>query len=298
MSVMKKQKAFTLVELLVVIAIIAVLLSILIPGLRHVKEVAKRVRCANNGLRTIGMAMKFYGDTYDGKLPNLESSIGTAVERLDHPYWICRDFTTDAAGNKKWKTVFGFGCLSLSSAKLIDNPVIFYCPADDLWKDIYNSYATPAPWGTAASHPNDPRYLVSANGSNAQDIIRVTYIYYPETKKSINLARLSALGGAGTGSTYEENCPEIALKVADMDSSKAISCDNGGHALGGTTKATDSPELNKGHNALFGDGHVVFQRAPTRVLGDGSIAVTHIRQEAEGASAVNNVAYFMSHLQP
>jgi len=290
---MRRLRAFTLVELLVVIAIIAVLLAVLLPSFRHAKELAKRMRCGHN-LRTIGASMKIYADTYDGKLPNLESRIGTSTERLDHPYWICRDFTS--TDPKQWKTIFGFGCLSLTQTRLVDNPLIFYCPADDLWKDIFKAYATPAPWGTAASHPDDPRYTETGS---AQDIIRVTYVYYPETRERINLARFSALGGYGTGSTYEVDCPEIALNIADLDSSKAMSADNGGHALGGTTKATDDPEMNKGHNAVFGDGHVTFQRAPMRVLGNGQEVLMHIRQEAvEGSTPENNVAYFMSHLQP
>jgi prepilin-type N-terminal cleavage/methylation domain-containing protein/prepilin-type processing-associated H-X9-DG protein len=292
-TAMRKSKAFTLVELLVVIAIIAVLLSILLPSLRHVKELAKRVKCANSGLRTIGMAMKLYADTFDGKLPNLESSIGTDKERLDHPYWICRDFVA-GSNPKQWKTIFGFGCLSLGTTKFIDNPVIFYCPADDMWREIYSAYATPSGWGAAKSTPNDPRYLVTENPNNAQDIIRVTYVYLPQKKgKRIDFNRYTYLGGAGTGSTYEIDCPEIALKIADLDSSKAMSCDNGGHSLGGSTKAIDNPEANKGHNILFGDGHVNFQAPPKR-----NDIIMHIRQEAEGANAQNNVAYFMSHLQP
>ncbi len=290
---MKISRAFTLVELLVVIAIIAVLLAVLMPGLRHAKELAKRMRCANN-LRSVGTAMKIYGDAFDGRLPNLESRIGTATERLDHPYWICRDFAT-GSDPRQWKTIFGFGCLSLTPTRLIDNPTVFYCPADDLWKDIFKAYSTPGPWGTAASYAGDPRY---AETGNAVDVIRVTYVYFPQTRKRINLSRFTDLGGTGLGSTYEVGCAEIALKTADLDPSKAMSADNGGHSLGGSTKSSDNPEVNKGHNAVFGDGHVTFQRAPTRVIAGQEVTV-HIRQEAvESASPENSVAYFMSNLQP
>ena len=47
-------KGFTLIELLVVIAIIAVLLAIIMPALRKVRETAKETICKSN-LRNIGL---------------------------------------------------------------------------------------------------------------------------------------------------------------------------------------------------------------------------------------------------
>jgi prepilin-type N-terminal cleavage/methylation domain-containing protein/prepilin-type processing-associated H-X9-DG protein len=286
---MRRIRAFTLVELLVVIAIIAVLLGVLMPSLRHAKELAKRMRCGSN-LRTIGTAMKLYGDTSDGRLPNLELNVGKPNERTVHPYWLCRDFT--ASTPPKWANIYGLGCLSLTSAKQIDNPVVFYCPADDLWKDVYRAYSTPSGWGAAENH-FDPRYT---NAGDASAIIRSTYVYYPETRKRMTTARATELGGLDYG-MYEADCPEIALKVADLDPSKAMSADNGGHSLGDSTRATDNPEANKGHNAVFGDGHVSFQRAPTRVV-NGQEVVMHIRTETEGGGLENSLSYFMSRLQP
>ena len=52
---------FTLIELLVVISIIALLMSILVPSLRKVKEQARKVVCASN-LRQIGVALWTYID--------------------------------------------------------------------------------------------------------------------------------------------------------------------------------------------------------------------------------------------
>ena len=73
----KVRKGFTLIELLVVIAIIALLLSILMPALNSVKNVAKDILCLNN-LNQIGKGVVMYADVYDQHIPkNTGSSAGT-----------------------------------------------------------------------------------------------------------------------------------------------------------------------------------------------------------------------------
>jgi len=64
-----KRKGFTLIELLVVIAIIAMLMSILMPALARVREIANRVVCGTN-LSGIGKAMAIYSnDDENGRFP-------------------------------------------------------------------------------------------------------------------------------------------------------------------------------------------------------------------------------------
>jgi len=58
-----------LIELLVVIAIIAVLMGILMPALRRVKEMARESVCKSN-LRSVGLTLQMYLDDYNRKIPN------------------------------------------------------------------------------------------------------------------------------------------------------------------------------------------------------------------------------------
>jgi prepilin-type N-terminal cleavage/methylation domain-containing protein/prepilin-type processing-associated H-X9-DG protein len=60
-----KKKAFTLIELLVVISIIALLLSILMPSLNKVKEVARKTICRSN-VRSLYQLAYMYTTDNDG----------------------------------------------------------------------------------------------------------------------------------------------------------------------------------------------------------------------------------------
>lgn len=58
-------RAFTMVELLVVIAILAILASLLLPGLQGARERARGTQCVDN-LRQLGLATLMYWDDNDG----------------------------------------------------------------------------------------------------------------------------------------------------------------------------------------------------------------------------------------
>jgi prepilin-type N-terminal cleavage/methylation domain-containing protein len=59
MSVIGRFLSFTLIELLIVISIVAILITMLLPGLARAKEMAHRIACLSN-LRQIGLASTNY----------------------------------------------------------------------------------------------------------------------------------------------------------------------------------------------------------------------------------------------
>lgn len=66
--VMLKQKGFTLIELLVVISIIALLMALIVPALRKVRDQAKLAVCASNQ-RQLVFGLTAYAADNDQKLP-------------------------------------------------------------------------------------------------------------------------------------------------------------------------------------------------------------------------------------
>jgi prepilin-type N-terminal cleavage/methylation domain-containing protein len=83
-----KRHAFTLIELLVVISIIALLLSILMPGLNMAKKKASSVVCSSNA-KQLSVAWFMYQEDNDGRL--CSSSPNKKYAWVEHPQ--------DQAGN-------------------------------------------------------------------------------------------------------------------------------------------------------------------------------------------------------
>ena len=78
-----KRKGFTLIELLVVIAIIALLLSVLVPSLRKVKDAAKLMLCGNNQHQTLTGLFAYAADNDSIYPPHPAEK----VDNQGKPYW-------------------------------------------------------------------------------------------------------------------------------------------------------------------------------------------------------------------
>ena len=140
---MNRRNGFTLIELLVVIAIIAVLMGILMPALRKVREQAKNMACKSN-LRNIGLVVALYLDDYDRRIPDTGSSNGHLWDETNG------DHRRPGSGNGTyWGTFYRsymketkiFGCPSLQRVPegLIYSYTDYPDPADVVQHPAYGS---------------------------------------------------------------------------------------------------------------------------------------------------------------
>jgi prepilin-type N-terminal cleavage/methylation domain-containing protein len=130
---MKPKKAFTLIELLVVISIIALLLSILMPSLQRVKDLASRVVCSSN-LKQQGIAFGTYAAEYE-KYPHEVHQVFGNNGNLLGAHWPFGGMSYVPQGENEYQPAAQGALLA---ADYITNPEFFYCPS--LTKNDFLSY--------------------------------------------------------------------------------------------------------------------------------------------------------------
>jgi prepilin-type N-terminal cleavage/methylation domain-containing protein len=77
----QNRRAFTLVELMMVIAIIMILIALLLPLAKKVRQSARNQLCTNN-LRQIGIGLRVYCNDNKGRYPDTYTLGGARFRRL------------------------------------------------------------------------------------------------------------------------------------------------------------------------------------------------------------------------
>jgi prepilin-type N-terminal cleavage/methylation domain-containing protein len=255
-------RAFTLIELLVVIAIIAILAAILLPALAAAKEKAQRASCASN-LKQIGLGIAVYAGDNDDFMPPLKWR-GDSGGNLWYPYELFRYTPVNVPVNGTTSTFdAGGGPDNLGTLwynRLLVDGKVFYCPsnkgdpgANNLPSCAYDYYTVKGtwPWGCDPASSN-PGY------------VRAGYSYYPQSKRTKILN--TALGKQNIPAWPDYSLSPEPLKTwtcvppfkqAAIDQTKSMvvdviydTIDKISHKYGNTPA---------GLNAVFGDGHVIWQ---------------------------------------
>lgn len=172
------RKGFSLIELLVVLAIVVILTSLLMPGLRAVRETANKLSCASN-LRQIGCATTVYSTDYNERLPF--SFFGSPEVQL---YSEMMALTT-GGGPLSVNSLDGLGRLLPRGGHYLDCAGCMFCPShrgehtldryqgtlDNPWASTERAFSNyhyrgdvDASTGAKFRFSNDHSFLLAADG--------------------------------------------------------------------------------------------------------------------------------------
>lgn len=115
------RRAFTLIELLVVIAIIALLMAIIMPGLRKAKEYARKVICQSNE-HQIALAIGTYESEFNYFFRNYKTAVNMSAAQISK-HWFWANGTSDYAHEPQ-----PYAVKCIMENEMLPTYEVFFCP--------------------------------------------------------------------------------------------------------------------------------------------------------------------------
>lgn len=267
-----RKKGFTLVELLVVIAIIALLMSILMPALSKVRQLANRVVCGTN-LKGIGSAMMLYSGDMDGDYPRAGRSGNTwqsgtnglpnneTAQSVEQAY-------DEGEGNGPTITAsyyllvkYDYTSADQFLCKSDTGVSEFDAPNKELYWDFYATQGSNLNYSNPAEHCS---YSLQLPYDNPDD----NRSYYP------NPATNPGMAIAADRNPYIESQAEEAHEVVTSSGQeKGFYWDPVDQTATREDRQNGNTPVHQkeGQNVLFNDGHVEFENWPYCGIEDDNI---------------------------
>lgn len=144
------RRGFTLVELLVVVAVIAVLLSIMLPSMSRIRDLAKKATCASDRRENYYQVLASTQD-HDDALPGEPLANGKLYNHKDKFHAALKDF--------KFAGVYPLGQLAMG--QYVDDPEQYFCPAFERPRPTFRA------WDLNKWYYDQPDFLAKAQADQS-----------------------------------------------------------------------------------------------------------------------------------